>query len=132
MQTVQKYGLIIVKENKFLICKKKSTELFILPGGKPEGNETPRECIKREILEELGCKTDIESLKYLGDFSDIAANEKDLIVHIYLYSGKIIGEPKPSSEIEELRWFGKDDNPEILSPILMNKILREIVKKKII
>lgn len=123
MQKVMKYGLIILRDNKFLICRKKDTELFILPGGKPEGNENAEQCIQREILEELNCKVDVKSLKYLGDFEDIAANEKNLIVQIRLYQGRIIGNPEPSSEIAELKWFGKDDEYEILSPILRNKIV---------
>jgi 8-oxo-dGTP pyrophosphatase MutT (NUDIX family) len=37
-----------------------------LPGGRPEGNETPEECLSREILEETGLVVDVGSCIHNG------------------------------------------------------------------
>lgn len=132
MKKIIKYGLLIFKDKKFLINRKKGTKLFLMPGGKPEPNETIEDCLIREIKEEHGCLVVRESLHYFGEFEDVAANEQNTLICIKLYSGTIIGAPQISSEIEEQRWFGKDDDPAILSPIIRNKILPTLLKKKII
>ena len=132
MKKIEKYGLIITRDNKFLIGRKKGTKLFILPGGKPELKETAEECLEREIKEEHDCEIKKSSLKFLGVFEDSAANEQDTIISVKLYLGDIIGEPRCCSEIEEIRWFGKEDDKSILSPVLKNEILPELVRRVII
>ncbi len=123
MTTIFKYGLIIEKNKKILLCRKHGHTLFILPGGKPEKDEDAITCLSREITEELGCRLQKESVKFLGTFADVAAHEPNTEVRIGLYSGEIIGTPKPCSEIAELRWFAADDDYALLSPILKNKIM---------
>ncbi|HPW66317.1 MAG TPA: (deoxy)nucleoside triphosphate pyrophosphohydrolase [Salinivirgaceae bacterium] len=58
---------IIKKNGKILAAKRKQTGLrggmWEFPGGKIEKNETPEQCIKREIIEELGME--IELIKKL-------------------------------------------------------------------
>ncbi len=132
MNKIIKYGLIIIKDRRFLINRKKGTKLFLMPGGKPEPNETIEDCLIREIKEEHGCLVVRESLHYFAEFEDVAANEPNTTVCIKLYFGIIAGEPHSSSEIEEQQWFGKDDDPAILSPIIKNKILPALIMKKVI
>jgi 8-oxo-dGTP diphosphatase len=60
---------IIVKEGKIFIAKRKSTDKlpnkWEFPGGKIESNETPQECLKREMKEEFG--VDISVGECLGE-----------------------------------------------------------------
>lgn len=132
MDKIIKYGLIILKNKSFLINRKYNTTLFLLPGGKPEKNETIEKCLIREIEEECAVDLDLNSISFLGDFQDLAANEPNTIISMKVYVGKIIGEPKPSSEIEEQKWFKKGDDVNILSAILKNKILPVLIEKKLI
>ena len=132
MNKIIKYGLVIVKNKKFLINRKKGTSLFLMPGGKPEKGESIEACLVREIKEEHSCELVKSSVKFFGDFEDMAANEPNTIIFMKVYLGKIVGEPKISSEIAEQRWFGKEDNKEILSPIIRNKILPALIEKKVI
>lgn len=122
MNKISKYGLLILRDNKFLITREFDTELFLMPGGRPEEGEEIEGCLVREIKEELGCDLKKESLEFFGEFEDVAANEPNTIVNIKLYKGEISGEPQRNSEIEEIKWFGKEDDKEILSAIIKNKI----------
>lgn len=55
---------VIEKDGKILIAKrKKGTRLegkWEFPGGKLKCNETPEECLKRELQEEFGIETKVE------------------------------------------------------------------------
>ncbi len=56
---------ILKKDNKILIAKRKEGHLankWEFPGGKLESNESPEECLKRELREEFGIDTKIGKL----------------------------------------------------------------------
>lgn len=59
---------VIIKENRILITQRAKEDKLSLkwefPGGKLEEGETPEECLKREITEELNL--DIEILGFMG------------------------------------------------------------------
>ncbi len=40
---IHKIGLIVLKDKKLLLGRKKGTELYLLPGGKIEKGETPEQ-----------------------------------------------------------------------------------------
>jgi len=129
---IVKYGLIVVRDGKFLINRKYNTKLFLMPGGKPKLGEKIEDCLVREIKEEHQVDLITNSIKFFGDFEDMAANEPDTIISMKVFVGNINGMPQVNREIEEQRWFGKEDNSEILSPIIKNKILPAIINKQVI
>jgi 8-oxo-dGTP diphosphatase len=57
---------LLKHNNKILIAQRLNTGRFAnkweFPGGKIDPGETPQECLRRELQEELGIETDIGSL----------------------------------------------------------------------
>ena len=55
---------VIIKENKILIARRKKGKslefMWEYPGGKVEENESEKECLKRELLEEFSIETEIK------------------------------------------------------------------------
>jgi ADP-ribose pyrophosphatase YjhB (NUDIX family) len=137
IKKIDKIGLLILNKTatKFLVVQKSPDNItgeYIIPGGRFEEN-TVDECLKNEIREELNCQINLNSLKYIGEYSDKAAGRFNTIVFIKLYQGKIIGEPKPTTEIKFLHWIGKNDmNNKNVSAIIRNQIIPDLVKKKIL
>lgn len=124
MKQIIKVGLLLINENAFLVTRKRGTTAFLIPGGRHEENEDDTQALEREIREELDCQLDTASLKHVGDFTDVAANEPDATITVRLYSGDIAGTPVPSSEIEELKWFNPSlDDVSCLARSIQNKIL---------
>ncbi len=137
MAFYNKVGLLILSEDKskFLVCQKYAhnfTVEYIMPGGKKDENDD-LECLKNEIKQELNCEIDFDSLQMIGIYEDMAAGRSDRDVQIKLYSGKIIGHPIASTEIEKVHWINKNFVDDIrVSSIVRNKIIPDIVARNIL
>ena len=126
---IEKSGLLYVRDNCILLCrKKKGTQLLILPGGKREANESPLECLAREIKEELGALDAIDPV-HIGSYTHAAAGKEGKTVHIELFQAELSGDPRAQSEIAELVWFGPSDDRARLAPSIDRKILPDLIAR---
>ncbi len=103
----------LIKFNSALIClkrNKKPYENFIeFPGGKKKRNESPIECLKREITEELNIK--VEKAKFIHC---IKHQYKDALIiinvfNIHRYSGDI-----SSNEKREIVYYNDSSSQNVL------------------
>lgn len=132
MADIEKAGLLFVQDGRILLCRKKhSTALLILPGGKMEPDETAEACLRRECREELG-DVEITALRRLGDYESPAAGEEGKTVRIELFAGELFGTPAAHAEIEELVWFGAEDDPARLAPSLRDVIFPDLRRRGLI
>ncbi|WP_414931278.1 NUDIX hydrolase [Vibrio europaeus] len=84
--------------------------MFYIPGGKREYNETDRQCLVREIKEELSVMIKSETMQLLGVFVTQADSHKQGInVKMTCYYADYVGQLSPSSEIEEYKWLSYED-----------------------
>jgi 8-oxo-dGTP diphosphatase len=101
-----------------LLVRKRATAAFMQPGGKLLPGEAPLAALARELFEELGCGLDNEACRSLGHFEAAAANEPGMTVRAELFSVRLLGEPRPSGEIEEAKWIDPgEDVPLVLAPL---------------
>jgi ADP-ribose pyrophosphatase YjhB (NUDIX family) len=131
MADFEKAGLLTLRDNRVLLCRKKhTTSLLILPGGVKEPNESAEQCLLRELAEEL---TDCTPgpLTYLATYLAPAA-VPDKTVQIELYSATLAGTPQPASEIKELVWFGSGDDPALLAPSLRELIFPDMIHRGVL
>src|ERR1700730_1542561 len=121
---ITKIGLAVMDDDRVLLVKKRGSDFLILPGGKPEKNETDAQTLSRELDEELGCRLVSDQLTFLGTFSDEAAGMPGVNVTIRLYAGSVVGTPIPHAEIDSIVWWAATEqrNSE-LAPSLKNSIL---------
>lgn len=107
-----------------LTVRKRGTDGWMNPGGKPEPGEEPAACAVREVQEELGIRLDPGALDYLGDLSAAAANEPDHLVEAWVFHHLVPIDPvvHPAAEIDAVRWVLPNDLPDTVAPLFTERI----------
>ncbi|MBU1000484.1 NUDIX domain-containing protein [Patescibacteria group bacterium] len=122
MGIIRKVALAVFKDKKLLqVRTNKQSHVFFTLGGKLEDNESEIECLKREVKEEIGCGLVESSIKFLTEFKDVA-HGKEALLSVKMYEGKLIGKPKPSSEVVEIGYFDTKSDKKNLSTIAQRTI----------
>jgi len=117
-------ALISDEAGRVLLVRKRGTEAFMQPGGKRDPGEDDIAALSREIVEELGCHLVRDSIRPLGEFEAVAANEPGRRVHACLYGVDVASDIAPSQEIDETVWVDPASPPNItLAPLTRDHVL---------
>ena len=99
------------RDGLVLTVRKKSSDGFMMPGGKPEPGESPVQTACREVSEEIGLTPDPVRMHYLGPLEAAALNESGFTVRAETFEYAPTDEQYeqlatlvPQAEIAELRW----------------------------
>lgn len=109
---------------RLLTVRKRGTDKFMHPGGKPEAGETAAETASRELEEEVGIVLAPERLELLGIWLADAANEAATQIEATVFTAPGIWSAQPSAEIAEIRWLDLTaELPHDLAPLLTDHVL---------
>ena len=109
---------------RVLLVRKRGTTAFMQPGGKRDSGEDDITALAREIDEELGCRLVLDSIRSLGEFDAISANEPGFQVRAALYEIEVTGEVAPKAEIEVMVWIDPAAPASIpLAPLTRDHVL---------
>ena len=110
-------GVVIEKDGKVLFQRRADNGTWGLIGGLVEMNETYAQAAVREAREETGLEVKLTG--FLGIFHNhdmVWANGDAAHVISAMYTAEIVsGEPRIDEESFELRFFGKDEFPELFA-----------------
>ncbi|EPG41583.1 NUDIX hydrolase [Acinetobacter colistiniresistens] len=122
MKTITVAAAVILNEqNQLLLVRKQHTHAFMQVGGKLEADEAPEITMQREILEEIGCESEIQ--QFIGQFETAAANEPGHILVSYVYAVELKQAPQIAAEIAEMKWIDLDDQTTILAPLTKEVVI---------
>ena len=85
-----------------LVAKRAAPDIYYLPGGKPEAGEAPLDCLRREVLEELGVKIDAAE-PFTEVHAPAALEGVEMWMSVFLT--RLGGDPVPAAEITAVRWW---------------------------
>ncbi len=104
---------IIEKDGKVFVSRGEGDTLWEFPGGRLDVDESAKEGLEREILEELGFRIVRGQAIYADRY--VQQREKDVPHFIIFYLCSVEGEttPNPSAkdahEVQEYKWLSKDE-----------------------
>ena len=133
MSTIDKLGLILIRNRKTLVARSKGKQVFFTPGGKREGKETDEEALTREIKEECNVSLIQPTISYFNTYQCQAYGKPPgVLVKITGYQAEYSTdhELKASSEVEELRWI--DSSQRALTTATGQLILDDLKQKNLI
>jgi 8-oxo-dGTP pyrophosphatase MutT (NUDIX family) len=115
-------AVIVDREGRTLLVRKRGTDAFMQPGGKIAVGEAAADALLRELREELGCGAAGDP-RPLGRFTAPAANEPGSLVEAELFAVDLDGPVFPAAEIEEAAWY----DPAGIAPFALAPLTREHV-----
>lgn len=114
---VSVYALIFKEKDYVLLGHRRDFDLWSLPGGGLRHGETATEGVIREVKEKTGLIVEAEQL--VGVYSKPYKDELVLAFRCR----PVEGEPRPSEEIAEWRYFSVDELPRNILPKHRERIL---------
>ena len=122
MSRVIRVSAVVMRDphGRVLNVRKRGTTSLMLPGGKHEPGEDPRDTAVREFTEELGIALDLSRLRSLGVFETAAANEPDHLLVATVFEHPFVSaaaSAAPQAEIEYLEWVDPALAREDLAPL---------------
>lgn len=107
---IDKLAYIYLKDNKVLETLSRGKDIWYIPGGKREGDETDQEALIREVKEELDIDLLLETIQHYGTFEAQAHGKPEgTAVRMTCYTANFTGELTPTSEVEKMAWFTYSD-----------------------
>lgn len=101
-------GVVVRDDGKILAIKREDDGRWVPPGGVLELDETPQECVVREVLEETGVKVEPERL--IGVYK----NMKLGVVSLAFLCRPVDGEPRTSDEAAAVAWVSREEASEAM------------------
>jgi 8-oxo-dGTP diphosphatase len=99
---------VIHRGGKILIARRKKGDRFEgrweFPGGKIEAGESPEECLRRELREEM--EVDIEAEEYLGS---VLFETSGLSIELMAFRASLLSGKIRCHDHDEIRWIDPDD-----------------------
>jgi 8-oxo-dGTP diphosphatase len=108
-------GVLAVNEKKEILLVRRASGIvrsgfFTVPGGFLDQGETISQAALRELLEESGYSGEIEALFKINDNPKRPKEDRQNVDFTFIV--KIIGgEMKLNTEVDEIKWFSKEDLP---------------------
>lgn len=126
-----KAGAVIIENRKILVARKEKTDIFVMPGGTQERDETFQETLKRELKEELNAN--LLSIKSFGVFTAEDLFKNGPYTSNVFYA-EVSGELRPCTEMCELKWINSNYRKQNISigSILERFVIPKLVKENLI
>ena len=123
----KKIGVAVIRDDRDLILIDRRLAKGLLggfwefPGGKIEGNETVQECIKREVLEEIGIEIAVDSHLITIDHT-----YSHFRVNLQVYNCRYLSGQARAIECEEIRWVTIQELDHYTFPAANQEIIRAL------
>ncbi len=112
MRKIEVCAAVVRQNGKLLLCRRPEggamAGFWEFPGGKRHDGESYAECLRREIIEELGVEIIVLDL-----ISSLTHEYPDKLVHLRFYRSMLMAPPDKLRNLDgqEIGWFSIPDIP---------------------
>lgn len=110
MFSIGAFAIVMNESGQVLLCHRRDSDAWNLPGGGVENGEMPTEAVLREVEEETGLEVVIERL--VGVYGKVV---KDELVFVFTCR-EIGGELRPTDIYDRHDYFGLEEIPAKTPP----------------
>ncbi len=104
MRGMEKIAWVLVRDGRLLVARNRGLEVFYLPGGRRELNESHAACLVREAMEELSVRISPSTMQLVAEVTSPRDGGLGL-VRMTCYTAEYVGDLVPANEIVEVGWF---------------------------
>ena len=103
---------LIIRDGHVLATVNRDEEglFYLLPGGGQEPGESLRDCVRREVWEEIGAEVDVGELRFVRDYvgrnHHRAEQERDVHQVDLIFECRLLGEPVDRGELPDATQVG--------------------------
>ncbi|MER7796336.1 NUDIX domain-containing protein [Microbacterium sp. NPDC096154] len=116
-------------DGRVLTVRKRGTQRYMLPGGKPEAGERAIDTAVREVREELGAELTPDDLELVGAFDSRAANEAGHALRATVFVTRAFVDPVAQAEIDDVRWVDPAHPDEAEAPLNRDIVFPLLVQR---
>jgi 8-oxo-dGTP diphosphatase len=107
-------GALVEDRDRVLLARRAKEPFkgrWDIPGGFLEEGEHPLDGMRRELREETGLE--VEPLEFFGVWTDRYDGDSsaEATLNLYWTACAVSGEPKAADDVDDLRWFSRDELP---------------------
>lgn len=107
---IDKLAWLYLHDGKLLVARSKNSNLFYIPGGKRELDESDIQALTREIKEEITVDLIPDSIQYAATFiAQADAKNSETTVKLSCYFAQFTGQLKAAAEIKEITFINSQD-----------------------
>jgi NAD+ diphosphatase len=105
----------LIEDGERVLLARRAKEPFMglwdIPGGFLEEGEHPHDGLRRELREETGLE--VEPVDFLGVWMDRYGGDStaEATLNLYWTARAFAGEPQAADDVDDLRWFDRDELP---------------------
>ena len=117
IMTIGAFSMIFDTDDRILLCHRRDKDMWNLPGGMVEENESPWHAAIREAQEEIGVKIQLDMLHgvyYKPEQNDL----------VFSFVASIVGgTPLLSDEVDTIAYFSLASLPQNIAPKQKERII---------
>jgi mutator protein MutT len=118
---------LVFREGTLLLTQRRAGDhlggLWEFPGGKIEENETPQECLKRELKEELGIDVEVGEL-----LNEVFHCYPEKTVHLLFYKCRWIDHEPQILQCQGFKWVRQNELKQYEFPAADAQLISELEK----
>ncbi len=131
--TIIKSGGILIKNRMIMLERHGNNDVFIIPGGKLEDNESIQEALVRELMEEFRITVSPDHLDELGIFESQAVHSPSKKVRLSAFLVKEwSGNITLNDGIQEIIWINSKNSGDYKISPIAKEILPLLQEKRLI